>query len=389
MDDSGRSATLGILSSLMSFATVWLLLGVLPGTVAAHGTTTGGLSHWHGIALLVLGGVITGVGILAKRYDKGTLRMILSTVFVGIVVAAIGAVLFDVHSPDPVYSASTMPFPRSFYPFIGAAVGLSAIVVSFFLGWLRWPTRPRYTFLGMLMGGWILYPYIVPGFASKNPLGYALVLGTPVAVGYVLWTDASEVLRVIMNDPLARRFGTGIGIVTGLFFLSITGYLSFFPEEGVPQQTVMTVIPAQYQLVVWPTFELLIPEVPFFLALSPGVVVIVGTLSVLVGIQASLIARKWRVDEQVGATMSTANTSAIVGTCTCGCCGPLVAKVAVLVAGPTIAAPLYWVFVDTSSPLSVIFIVGSMLLFTGSILYSIGSVYHPDRSTDIASVQAD
>ncbi|QKY19648.1 hypothetical protein B4589_004355 [Halolamina sp. CBA1230] len=389
MDDSGRSATLGILSSLMSFATVWLLLGVLPGTVAAHGTTTGGLSHWHGIALLVLGGVITGVGILAKRYDKGTLRMILSTVFVGIVVAAIGAVLFDVHSPDPVYSASRMPFPRSFYPFIGAAVGLSAIVVSFFLGWLRWPTRPRYTFLGMLMGGWILYPYIVPGFASKNPLGYALVLGTPVAVGYVLWTDASEVLRVIMNDPLARRFGTGIGIVTGLFFLSITGYLSFFPEEGVPQQTVMTVIPAQYQLVVWPTFELLIPEVPFFLALSPGVVVIVGTLSVLVGIQASLIARKWRVDEQVGATMSTANTSAIVGTCTCGCCGPLVAKVAVLVAGPTITAPLYWVFVDTSSPLSVIFIVGSMLLFTGSILYSIGSVYHPDRSTDIASVQAD
>ncbi|WP_435119775.1 hypothetical protein [Halolamina sp. C58] len=389
MKNFARSEMADAPSSLLPFLAVLLLLGGLPGTVAAHGTTTGGLSHWHGIALLVLGALIIGAGILAKRYDKGALEMVLSTVFVGIVVAAIGAVLFDVHSPDPVYSASTMPFPRSLYPFIGAAVGLSTIVASFFFGWSRWPYRPRYTFLGMLMGGWILYPYIVPGFASKNPLGYALVLGTPVAVGYVLWKDAGEVLQVIMDDTIARRFGVGIGIVTGLFFLSITGYLSFFPEEGVPQQIVITVLPAQYQLVVWPTFEMLIPEVPFFLALSPGVVVIIGTLSVLVGIQASLIARKWRVDEQIGATMSTANTSAIVGTCTCGCCGPLVAKVAVLLAGPTVAAPLYWIFVDTSSPLSVIFIVGSMLLFTGSILYSIGSVYHPDRSTDIAPVQAD
>ncbi|MBP1987738.1 hypothetical protein [Halolamina salifodinae] len=103
MNDSGRSATLDVLSSVLSFATVWLLLGVLPGTVAAHGTTTGGLSHWHGIALLLLGGAITGAGILAKRYDKGTLRMVLSTVFAGIVIATVGAVLFDVHSPDPVY----------------------------------------------------------------------------------------------------------------------------------------------------------------------------------------------------------------------------------------------------------------------------------------------
>ncbi|WP_434529938.1 hypothetical protein ACODNH_00470 (plasmid) [Haloarcula sp. NS06] len=59
-------------------------------------------------------------------------------------------------------------------------------------------------------------------------------------------------------------------------------------------------------------------------------------------------------------TEGTAGSAAIVGTCTCGCCGPLVAKIAVLAAGPSIAAPLYWVFVDSASPLSAVFIVGSL-----------------------------
>ncbi|MFC7164839.1 hypothetical protein [Halospeciosus flavus] len=148
-------------------------------------------------------------------------------------------------------------------------------------------------------------------------------------------------------------------------------------------------LPAKYQLVVWPTLEILVPKVPFFLALSVGEIAIVGTLSVLVGLQASLIARKWLVDEGAGFMKNTANTSAIVGSCTCGCCGPLVAKVLILAAGPSVAAPLYWVFVDTASPLSVVFIVGSMLLFTGSILHSVAEVGRSDRSTAIASAQTN
>jgi vacuolar-type H+-ATPase subunit I/STV1 len=82
-------------------------------------------------------------------------------------------------------------------------------------------------------------------------------------------------------------------------------------------------------------------------------------------------------------TEGTAGSAAIVGTCTCGCCGPLVAKIAVLAAGPSIAAPLYWVFVDSASPLSAVFIVGSLLLFTGSLLYSVQAARQPDRSAAI------
>lgn len=84
-----------------------------------------------------------------------------------------------------------------------------------------------------------------------------------------------------------------------------------------------------------------------------------------------------------GFTEGTAGSAAIVGTCTCGCCGPLVAKIAILVAGPSIAAPLYWVFVDSASPLSVVCIVGSFLLFTGSLIYSIESAREPDQSPSI------
>ena len=126
------------------------------------------------------------------------------------------------------------------------------------------------------------------------------------------------------------------------------------------------------------------PHVPLFLAVSPGLVVVVGTLSTLVGLNAAVIARHWRAEERAGMVEGTAGSAAVVGTCTCGCCGPLVAKIAVLAAGPAIAAPLYWVFVDSASPLSSLFIIGSLVLFTGSLIYSVESAREPDQSASIA-----
>ena len=81
---------------------------------------------------------------------------------------------------------------------------------------------------------------------------------------------------------------------------------------------------------------------------------------------------------------SECRAAAVVGSCTCGCCGPLVAKIAVLAAGPSIAAPLDWVFVDSASPLSALFIVGSIVLFAGSLIYSVEAAQRPDQSTSIA-----
>lgn len=359
-------------------------LGFVPVASAHGGTTTGGLSQGHGI-FLILGGIIfIGGTILLKRTDRISPTVALYGVFVGLVAAAVGAILFEGLSPEPAYSAASMPFPRSWYRPLALSVGLLIAVSSFIIGWLRWPTRPRYTFLGILMGLWIAYPYLIPGHASaSHPLGYAIVLGTPLFVGYVIWKDARDVLRAVLRDSVARRFGIGVGIVVALFFVSVTGYLTFFPEEGLPHERVVAVLPAMYQLVMWPTLEIYLPHIPLFVAASPGQLIVVGLLGTLIGLNAALIARHWRVEERAGVTESTAGGAAVVGSCTCGCCGPLVAKIALLAAGPSIAAPLYWVFVDTASPLSALFIVVSIVLFAGSLVYSVEAARQPGQLTSI------
>ena len=214
-----------------------------------------------------------------------------------------------------------MPFSRSWYLPLALSVGFLIMVLSIVLGWLRWPTRPRYTFLGMLIGLWVVYPYLIPGHADdSHPLGYAIVLGTLILVGYVIWKDAGSVLHAVLRDLVARRFGIGVGIVVALFFVSVTGYLSFFPEEGLAHERIIAVLPAMYQLVLWPTLEIYLPHIPLFVAVSPGQFIVVGVLSTLIGLNAAFIARHWRVEERAGITESTAGTGEVVGSCTCGCC---------------------------------------------------------------------
>jgi hypothetical protein len=367
---------------LSSLAAAAVALAGVP-TAAAHGSTaTGGLSPVHGGLLVAVGLGIVGAAVALKRRGRLAPTPALAGALVGLTLAAVGAVLLDGLSPDPGYTASSMPFPRSWYRSLALSVGMLIAVGSFTVGYLRWPTRPRYTGLGVLLGLWVSYPYLVPGIASQtHPLGYAIVLATPLLVGYVLWKDAGEVLAAALRDPVARRFGIGVGVLVMLFVVTITGYVTLFPDDDMPHQLTVAVLPAVYQLVAWPTLEVLLPHVPFFLAVSPGQLIIVGLLSALVGLNAALIARHWRVQERAGMTQGTVGGAAIVGTCTCGCCGPLVAKVAVLAAGPSVAAPLYWVFVDSASPLSALFIVASVVLFTGTIVYAVETARGDDSSS--------
>ena len=370
-----RSALVALIALLFALASV-------PVASAHGGARTAGLTQWHGVFAIGLGVVAISAAVLCKRLGYLSPTRALYGVSVGLVVAAVGAILFEGLAPDPVYAAQSMPFERSWYPLLSLAVGLAITVGSLAVGWFRWPNRPRYTFLGITVGLWIAYPTLVPDSYS-HPLGYALVLGTPVLVGYVLWIDVWSVLRTVLRDPIARRFGIGVGLLVGLFFLSVSGYLTVFLEEGAPHETTVAVLPVIYQLVTWPTVEVVLPHVPLFVAASVGVVVVVGTLSVLVGLNAALVARSWRLEERTGMAGSTAGTGAVVGSCTCGCCGPLIAKVAVLAAGPSVAAPLYWVFVDSASPLGSLFVVASIVLFTGSLVYSVETARRPERSSEV------
>jgi hypothetical protein len=372
---------------LSTFGITLSLLALTPIVSAHDGTEPLGLTKWHGIGILFFGVLVVIIAVFAKRTEYVKPTAALSGILFGLAIAIFGAVLFEGLSPDSTYAASSMPFPRSWYKPLSLGLGLGIAVISFVIGWLRWTTRPRYTFFGILMGLWVAYPELIPGQSSgTHPLGYAIVLVTPIFVGYILWKDTWPVLRTVLVDPVARRFGIGVGLLTGLFFASVSGYISFLPEEGFPQEVTVVVLPSNYQLVRWSTLEVAIPQIPFFIAVSIGLVIVVGLLSVLIGLNAAMIARQWRLEQQAGMIEGTAGTGAIVGSCTCGCCGPLVAKIAILAAGPSIAAPLYWVFVDTASPLSPLFIIVSIVLFTGSLVYSIENARIPGQKPSVSGV---
>lgn len=368
-----------------------LVLTQIPVASAGHGAAEATqLTQAHGIVLALVGVVVLSGTLMFKRTDRVSPTHALYGVFVGLAVAAFGVILFSATSPEPTYSVSSMPFSRAWYPLMALSAGFLIMMLSVIVGLLRWPTRPRYTFFGILMGLWIAYPYLIPGHSSDtHPLGYLIVLGTPVFVGYLVWKDAGNLLSGVLRDPVARRFGIGVGVIAALYFISVTGYLSFVPEPDVPNpnESFIGILPDIYELVKWPLLFIYLPDTPlvpiFLLGISPGLLFVTGLLSALIGLNAALIARHWRVEEQVGKTQSTAGTAAVVGCSTCGCCGPLVAKVAILAAGPSIAAPLYWVFVDSASPLSALFIVAAIVLFTGSLIYSVEAARQPSQSATL------
>ena len=353
---------------------VCLALTQIPVVSAHGGSEAGGLSQWHGAVLAVLGFVSLGTTVLLKQTNRISPTIALYGVFAGLFVTVLGAVLFEGLAPDPTYDPGSMPFPRSWYQPLGIVLGTSIASLSVIIGWIHWPRRPRYMFLGVLTGLWVLYPYLLPEPASYwNPLGYAIVLVTPLLIGYILWKDAGSVIRTVLQEPASRRFGVGVGVLTALFFMATSGYISVFWQEGGPEETTVAVLPAVYQLVSWPTLEVALPQIPLFFAMSPGVAVIVGLLSGLIGLNAALIAQRWLAEQRAGATQGSVGTATIVGACTCGCCGPLVSQVAILAAGPTVAAPLYWLFVDSASPFSTLFVILAVVVFVGTLLYTINS----------------
>jgi len=363
---SGRPFRVARRFSIPAALVIWFLATQVS-TVAAHGSESHGfLSRWHGIGIAVVGALIVGGAVVARRREKLSPAYALYTVLGGLAVAVLGIALFDGLSADPTYSAETMPFPRSWYTPMAVFTGLGMAVGSLVIGWIRWPTRPRYMFLGVLLSLWILYPELLPEPQRyTNPAGYLIVLSTPVLIGYILWKDARGMLSLVRTDPIVRRFGIGVGLLSAIMFTMLTGYMSFFPEEGAPTETVTAVLPVVYQLVSWPTVELWFPDIPFFIALSPGMIILNGMIATLVGLNAAVVAREWQMAQLTSNTGRAAGTATIAGSCTCGCCGPLVGKFIALGAGPSVAAPLYWVFVDSSSPFILMLIVASVLLFIG------------------------
>jgi hypothetical protein len=243
-------------------------------TAAAHAGGTdvylGGVhvTQWH--ALLPLG---LGIGtVLASAYLPRVLRPAYSKyalygVFAGLAIAVLGAIGLVQLSPVEWYATDPV-IPRAIHDPLMLVVGLAIAVASLLGGRYRWPTRPRYAGLGILLGAWVAYPGLMAGFgvdSLTHPLGYLVVLSLPIALGYILWRDARGLLAGLWADRLARRFGLGVGALGVIFFLFSTGMLTIIPDEGTGvslAERIVATLPVASPLVTWPAIEFWLPSLP-------------------------------------------------------------------------------------------------------------------------------
>jgi hypothetical protein len=361
-----------------------VLLGALAlvPTASAHDggdVSIGGIvvHQWHALVPLLVGiAAVVASAYLPRLLRPEYAHYGLYGVAAGLVVAVIGAIALVQLSPYEWFTTRP-PIPRAIHDPLMLLAGLLIALGSAVVGQLRWPRRPRYAGVGILLGLWVAYPgFAVLGvYTETNPLGYLIVLALPLALGYVLWRDARGVLGRLRADRVARRFGIGVGLLGVVFFLFSTGMVTVVPDDGVGlswSQGFLRSFPVLGPLVLWPALEVWAPSVPFSGMLSVGTVILVGTLGVLVGLNAALVASRWLGAAGSETSGSTAGVVGIAAPQACCCCGPLLSQVGVVVLGPSLGAPIYLLFADPSSSIGSLFFVASVAILTG-ILVRAGS----------------
>lgn len=352
--------------------TAALALRAVP-TASAHGGHGGPpLPQWLALVALVVGAGIVAASAYARRSLSPTLALI--GVFDGLLVGVVGAVGLVQLSPVESLAASQPPIGRAWYGALTLGSGLAIAVGSLAVGRIRWPDRPRYAAVGILLGLWVAYPVLVPG-SLTNPAGYLLALATPAAVGYVVRKDAGSLLSRAFADRAARWFGVGTGSLAAVLFAFSTGMVTFVPESGRGvnlTQDFATTARVANPLVYWPAVEFHVHDavgtVPVGGVVSVGMALLVGLTAALVGLNGAVLAARWRASAAGGGVETTAGSAAIAAPNACCCCGPVVAELAVASVGPAAAAPLYWVFVDLASPVGALFFVASVALLAGNLV---------------------
>ncbi|UPV98853.1 hypothetical protein M0R88_09945 [Halorussus gelatinilyticus] len=357
--------------SIARGGTLAAALGAVPVASAHGGEAAPPMPQWFALAVLLVG-VVAAVGSAAVR-DRTSATVALGGAFAGLVVAATGAVGLVQLSPVETLAASQPAIARAWFGPLTLGIGLAVVVGSLVVGRMRWPDRPRYAALGMLLGLWVTYPVLVPG-SLTNPVGYLLVAAVLLAVGYVVRRDAGGLLERALADRPSKWFGAGTGVVAGLFFAFSMGMLTFVPEPGGNvdlSESFVTTARVANPLVYWPGLEFHLHDflgtTPLSGVLSVGMVGMVGLVAVLVGLNAALLGYQWRANDATGSAEVTTGTAAVAAPNACCCCGPVVAELAVVSVGPAAAAPLYWLFVDLASPLGALFFVASVALLTGNL----------------------
>lgn len=355
-----------------SARTVGALLAAVPaiGTAAAHsGTTHSGTPHWLLFALTLLGVGVTAGGVNAYRRGRlsGTVGALVT--FAGALVAAFGLVglvelqVVSEQAPDLLHIYPTLSFV------VGGGMALGSLLVGRF----KWPERPRYTGLGILLAAWVLYPVVMPNGGVYNPLGHVLVATVVFAVGYVLFRDARAILQSLRSDRRALGGGVLAGTLFAVFFLFSAGTVTLNPDSGVgaPTESLVVFLPVQDPLVAWPAVEFVFPSVPLAGFLSIGTVLLMTLLGTLVAVNVGVLVQQWRAGASGDSGTSALGMAATSGATACCCCAPAFYGVLSVLFGSA-ASPAYWAFLDPSSPLGGVFFATSVVLMLGSIVRATG-----------------
>jgi hypothetical protein len=343
-------------------------LGSMPIASAHGGTVTVNgfeLEQWFGLVPLVVGlGIVAGSQYL-HRLRPSAARYRLHGTVVGLVVGVFGAIWIVQLSPYEWLTAQPI-IPRAIHAPLMLLVGTGIMLASVLVGQFRWSRRPRFAGLGVLLGMWVAYPGLsaLGIYTETNSLGYLIVFGLVVGLGYVLYRDAGSLIRRLLADRTARRFGFIVGALSVLFFAFSSGMLYLIPDEGTGvslSEQIVAVLPVADPLVMWPAVEFWYPEVPIGGVISVGTVLLVTLFGTLIGLNAALFA----FQSGSGTSQTGAGIAGIAAPQACCCCGPALSQIAVVTLGPSAGAPIYLLFGDPSSSIGSLFFVASVAVLTG------------------------
>lgn len=339
-------------------------LAAVPSVAAHTGSAHAGLPHWSLLALVLVGlAIVTGSVHWSRSRWADAPRRTVSGVLVGVVVVMVGTIGLVEIQVEPIGTTSNA---HRWYPLLTGVAGIAITTGSMVLGRWRWPDRPRYAALGLALGGWVLYPVLLPGPAYTHPAGYLLVVSVPALVGYVLWTDVRPAVSRTALGSLSRRVGALVAALFAAFFLFSAGLLSVAPDGVSPEDGGFVAIESfANPLVIWPAVEFYVPAIPLGGAVSVGTGIVAGLLAGLVGLNSAFVTSVWQRNESVDSSQGAVGAVATVGATTCTCCGPAIYAVASAGLGAS-ASPLYWAFIDPLSPVGATFLAAAIVLLTGS-----------------------
>lgn len=347
-----------------------LACGLASEPAAAHtGTTHAGTPHWL-LFVMALGGLaVLGATLVVARRRRLPSAVVATLVASG----ALSTVLGGIGLVELQVVAQQAPELVSIYPAASLAVAGLLAVGGFAGVALKWPEKPQYAALCLVLAGWILYPTVMPNQGYRHPLGYLVVVSLPVLLGAIVWTDARALVQSVRRDPRARAVGIVAGLLTAVFFAFSAGTVSLNPDQGYRGLSEAFVVPYHVAdpLVVWPAVEFYLPSVPFSGYVSVGSLLLMGVLGGLVGLNAAVVVQQWRATDSADVAGLFTGSLAASGATACCCCAPALYG-ALSVAFGGAVTPVYWSFMLPSSPVGATFLAVSVLLLVGSLLASTG-----------------